>query len=419
MRLPQLQRKINENFRLRTVKTNRLKKLNLLLPTLLIVAGFFTSFSACNSKSGNDSGSADTVGTEYAMFLLSPKQDSSINERKFEQVPAVAGSADGKVIYVAWYSGGAAPGPGNFVTVSTSIDNGSNWVNDQLVVYPKKPSIRIFDPALWRDQNGQMHLFYGSAKDSAVWDGFGGVNSLKIAMKGSNLSFSDPERLSDGVMSNKPVFIKSKNLSLYPIYIDKPAKDSVGVKYPANGAFILGREYSTGNMPSISQYSSIELPDSLRIHDEPQLVETSNKGNFLALLRTTKGIYFANSTDYGKLWTVPMPFTASGPTTSSRFYIGKLASGNLLLVANNSTTRNNMTAFLSTDGGKTWPKKLLLDARENVSYPDADQTSDGNIHVVFDRDRTGAKDILYCRFTEESILKGDASSVFKARVNKP
>jgi len=136
------------------------------------------------------------------------------------------------------------------------------------------------------------------------------------------------------------------------------------------------------------------------------------------LMRTTRGIYAAISTDYGKTWTDPKPFTASGPTTSSRFYIGKLASGNLLLVSNNSTTRNNMTASLSKDGGKTWPYQLLLDSRDNVSYPDADQTPDGAIHVVFDRDRTGAKDILYCRFTEEDILKGLKENVFRKRVNK-
>jgi predicted neuraminidase len=89
-----------------------------------------------------------------------------------------------------------------------------------------------------------------------------------------------------------------------------------------------------------------------------------------------------------------------------------------MLVSNNSTTRNKMSAFLSKDGGKTWPHKLVLDERENVSYPDADQTSDGTIHVVFDRERTGAKDILYCRFTENDILNGNASVVFKNRVNK-
>lgn len=369
--------------------------------------------AACSptKETADLSGKPDSL---LADFRVAPQGDTSIANRKFEQVPAIAASADGKVIYVAWYSGGPAPGPGNFITLSTSTDNGQTWVNDQLVVYPKSGASRFFDPALWRDNKGQVRLYYGSAKDSLVWDGFGGVNSVDISMDGSKITYANPMRLTDGVMSNKPIFISSKNLTLLPVYVDKsPKPDSGNVKYPATGAFVYSKEPD-----GLTLYSSIVLPDSIRIHDEPQLVETSAKGDFLALLRTTQGIYSASSSDYGKTWSEAKAFTASGPTTSSRFYIGKLSSGNLLLVSNNSTVRNKMTASLSKDGGKTWPYQLLLDARENVSYPDADQTPDGNIHVVFDRDRTGAKDILYFRFTEDDVLKGVEANVFKSRVNK-
>ena len=371
-------------------------------------------FPGCSFNQKKSSSQSDDSSSFVADFRISPEGDSTISDRKFEQVPAIAASADGNVLYVAWYSGGAAPGPGNFVTVSTSTDEGKTWVNDQLVVYPKSPSSRIFDPALWRDHKGQVRLYYGSAKDSLVWDGTGGVNSVEISMNGSDIAYNAPQRMTDGVMSNKPVYLSSKQLTLFPVYIDKPASpDSNGKKFPENGAFIFA-----GDDKGFTKYATIVLPDSLRIHDEPQVVEVRSEGGFLVLLRTTKGIYSANSSDYGKTWSEPKPFTASGPTTSSRFFIGKLASGNLLLLSNNSTTRNNMTASVSKDGGKTWPYQLLLDSRENVSYPDADQTPDGSIHVVFDRDRTGAKDILYCRFTEEDILKGFKENVFKKRVNK-
>ncbi|SKB32386.1 sialidase family protein [Daejeonella lutea] len=381
-------------------------------PVLAIPLFLAVVLAACSpAKETTDlSGSADSL---LADFRVAPQGDTSISNRKFEQVPSIAASADGKVIYVAWYSGGPAPGPGNFVTVSTSKDNGESWVNDQLVVYPKSGSTRFFDPALWRDDKGQVRLYYGSANDSLLWDGFGGVNSVDISLAGSAIKYANPLRLVDGVMSNKPIYIAAKKLTLMPVYVDKaPKPDSADVKYPQNGAFIYSNDQS-----GLKLYSKIVLPDSIRIHDEPQVVEVSSTGNLLTLLRTTKGIYSVSSSDYGKTWSEPQPFTASGPTTSSRFYIGKLASGNLLLVSNNSTTRNNMTASISKDGGKTWPYQLLLDARENVSYPDADQTPDGNIHVVFDRDRTGAKDILYFRFTEEDVLKGLEGNVFKRRVN--
>jgi hypothetical protein len=377
-------------------------------------------FSGCSSvKTSSLSIAGDKDASAIAEFMYNPEH-FRLKDRKFEQVPAIGATADGKQVFVAWYSGGAAPGPGNYVTLSVSQDSGNTWLNDRLVIYPSNKSYRLFDPAIWRDNAGKVHLFYGSAKNNLIWDGFGGVNSVEIKWDGKKISTSKPLRISDGVMSNKPVYLSSKNLALFPVYIDKPLPGSKSDRvFPQNGVFIYSKEYSKSpNTLLLSPYASIKIDEDLRIHDEPQVVEISEVGECLAMLRTTKGIYYTKSSDFGKNWSAIQPFTASGPTTSSRFYLGKLSSGNLLLVSNNSTTRNKMTAFLSKDGGNTWPHKLLLDPRENVSYPDADQTSDGNIHVVFDRERTGAKDILYCRFTENDILSGNSSSVFKTRVNK-
>ena len=358
---------------------------------------------------------------QTAIFLQKPHQDPRIKNRKFEQVPAIAGTANGKQLFVAWYSGGDAPGPGNYVTVAVSLDNGKTWLNDQLVVYPAQPTTRIFDPGLWRDKHGQIWLFYGSARENKLWDSRGGVNAVQIGWDGTQITYQDPKLLTYGVMSNKPIYIPKKDQVLFPVYVDKPLPEDVTQKadLPKSGAFILTHEYKKyrEQPDTLLPYSSVIVPEEIRIHDEPQVVQLSDN-EFLCLVRTTKGIYYCQSTDSGKSWNQVAPFTAAGPTTSSRFYIGKLKSGNLILIANNSTTRNNMTAFVSKDGGKTWPYKLLLDARENVSYPDLDQTADGNIHVVFDRDRTGAKDILYFRFREDDIIKGLSPNLYKIKVNQ-
>lgn len=402
------------------IQFQNLKIRSILLSTVALTACCGFLISGCSvSKDTALVMSGDTNAAAMAEFISNP-DDSRLKDRKFEQVPAVGATADGKYIFVAWYSGGAAPGPGNYVTLSVSEDMGKTWLNDQLAVYPRSSEYRLFDPAIWRDQFGQVHLFYGSAKNNLIWDGYGGVNAVEIKWNGKKVSHSAPVRISDGVMSNKPVFLASKNTTLFPVYIDKPLPGTKSDStFPQDGAFIYSRNYSkSGRKLVLSSYSAIHIPEELRIHDEPQVVELNETGEYLALVRTTKGIYSTHSSDFGKSWSEVKPFTASGPTTSSRFYIGKLSSGNLLLVSNNSTTRNKMTAFLSRDGGKSWPHQLLLDARENVSYPDADQTADGSIHVVFDRERTGAKDILYCRFTENDLIKGDNNAVFKTRVNK-
>lgn len=373
-------------------------------------------FIGCSSIKSSKSTLSNSEKESTIFELISNPDDSRIKNRNFEQVPTIAASADGKQVFVAWYSGGPAPGPGNYVTLSLSLDSGKNWLNDQLVVYPKNQSDRFFDPMLWRDNQGTIRLFYGSAKDNLIWDGFGGVNSLQMAWNGEEITASKPVRLTDGVMSNKPLYLPTKNKILFPVYIDKPLPGTLSNKpFPKKGVFV----YDTQSGKNQFQlYSSIPIDEELRIHDEPQLVQISNSGGLLAMLRTTQGIYYTNSYDFGKSWTPIKALSTTGPTTSSRFYLGKLSSGNLILIANNSSTRTKMTAFLSKDGGITWPYKLLLDARENVSYPDADQTVDGTIHVVFDRERTGAKDILYCKFTEYDLISGNLKAIYKTRVNK-
>ena len=373
-------------------------------------------FIGCSSIKSSKSTLSNSEKESTIFELISNPDDSRIKNRNFEQVPTIAASADGKQVFVAWYSGGPAPGPGNYVTLSLSLDSGKNWLNDQLVVYPKNQSDRFFDPMLWRDNQGTIRLFYGSAKDNLIWDGFGGVNSLQMAWNGEEITASKPVRLTDGVMSNKPLYLPTKNKILFPVYIDKPLPGTLSNKpFPKKGVFV----YDTQSGKNQFQlYSSIPIDEELRIHDEPQLVQISNSGGLLAMLRTTQGIYYTNSYDFGKSWTPIKALATTGPTTSSRFYLGKLSSGNLILIANNSSTRTKMTAFLSKDGGITWPYKLLLDARENVSYPDADQTVDGTIHVVFDRERTGAKDILYCKFTEYDLISGNLKAIYKTRVNK-
>jgi hypothetical protein len=47
-----------------------------------------------------------------------------------------------------------------------------------------------------------------------------------------------------------------------------------------------------------------------------------------------------------------------------------------------------------------------LDERSPVSYPDIAQTPNGDIYVHYDRDRTGAAEILFACFREEDVQAG-------------
>ena len=141
-----------------------------------------------------------------------------------------------------------------------------------------------------------------------------------------------------------------------------------------------------------------------------------NDGRIRCFVRTNYGIGAADSFDGGKSFGKDFDTGLGGP--SSRFFIRRLKSGRILLINHYEFTgRNNLTAMLSEDDGKTWPHKLLLDERSNVSYPDATETDDGFIHLTYDRERGGFKDnmedvmnsareILTAKITEQDIIEG-------------
>ena len=83
--------------------------------------------------------------------------------------------------------------------------------------------------------------------------------------------------------------------------------------------------------------------------------------------------------------------------------------------------RSRMMAYVSDDDGASWMGGLVLDERDNVSYPDAAQGVDGTIYIVHDRERTQAKEILFHRVTEADIRAGRVitpGSALKVVANK-
>ena len=118
------------------------------------------------------------------------------------------------------------------------------------------------------------------------------------------------------------------------------------------------------------------------------------------------------SSDQGQTWSEVAPSAIAH--TSARFFIRRLASGNLLLVKHGpiatATGRSLLTAYVSRDDGVTWLGGLLLDAREGVSYPDGQETVDGLIRIIYDYNRTSDRQILMVVFREEDAVVGRAVS---------
>ena len=150
---------------------------------------------------------------------------------------------------------------------------------------------------------------------------------------------------------------------------------------------------------------------------EEHMVIELNDGRLAMYIRTFVGIAVCYSRDRGKTWSKPDKSVLSGP--GSRFFIRRLKSGRILLINHaNFNGRNNLTALLSEDEGRSWKYQLLLDERDNVSYPDATENEDGYIYITYDRERgsfkttmsetyDSAREILYSKITEEDIIAGE------------
>ncbi|MGN1077517.1 MAG: sialidase family protein, partial [Candidatus Gallimonas sp.] len=88
--------------------------------------------------------------------------------------------------------------------------------------------------------------------------------------------------------------------------------------------------------------------------------------------------------------------------------------------------RTNLTAYLSTDDGRTFPYKLLLDDRVinvspsgfcwGVSYPEASarQGENGEIYIAYDAGRYDHKEIRLAVITEKDIMAGEPISAGSA-----
>jgi hypothetical protein len=303
------------------------------------------------------------------------------------------------------------------VVLATSADGGRTWSGPRAVVDPPG-FIRAFDATLWLDPQGRLWLFWAQA--AGHWDGRGGVWAAVADDAGrEHPGWSEPRRISDGVMLNKPVVSPSGSWLLPVAFWMTPPtlplineRDKLNLSAGELQALLhdLGSRKGLAALASDDNGRTFQLRGMARfpageVASEHMIVPRG--ASLWMLARAKAGIVSSISHDGGRTWSDPAPSGIPHPFT--RFNIGRLRSGNLLLVRHNppnGRSRSHLTAFLSTDDGRTWPHSLLLDRRGNVSYPDAVEMPDGTIHVIYDRDRFTEREILLASFREEDIRKG-------------
>jgi hypothetical protein len=299
---------------------------------------------------------------------------------------------------VAFNTGGTGESGQNYGYFITSGDNGVTWSSPVLIIDgDDEADIGVYDNSLWVDPKGRLWTFwcqsYGwyDADNCPMWE-------MHTDNPGDpDPSWSEPRIVGQGLASIKHTVLN-------------------------NGDWVMcafGRDGHQDGIPQIYVYvttdegvtwiyrGTVPYPTTDYI-GESMIVQLSNS-KLRMIARTNEGLVTSISSDNGSTWT-PAERIYGITDEISRFHYGKLPSGNLLMVYNvrdNGGTavwgnRYNMIVAVSTDEGETW-KTLLLDERGNVSYPDADYDDRGNIYIVYDRERTGALEILLAVVTEDDI----------------
>ena len=347
---------------------------------------------------------APTALAAEAAELTSPRHvgpphvEHAATNRAFQGIPSLAVTVGGR-LWATWYAG-VTPGEdhNNYVALSTSGDGGATW-REVLVIDPDGGGpVRAYDPELWVSPDGRLFVFWAQM-DKGRRDSQHGVWCMETReFEVAQPKWSAPRRLADGVMMCKPLALSSGEWVL-PVSLWRAHDDSAQMLVSGD----LGKTWT--------RRGACNVPVADRGYDEHMFVERRD-GSLWLLVRTKYGIGESVSTDHGKTWPELKPSAILH--TASRFFIRRLASGNLLLVKHGpldtKTGRSHLTAYISTDEGRQWGGGLLLDERTGVSYPDGQQSADGIIRIIYDYSRTGERHILMAAFREEDAAAGKAVS---------
>jgi hypothetical protein len=326
------------------------------------------------------------------------KDNYQLEHRTSSGISSLAVSQGGR-IWAVWYAG-ITPGViveqcvNNYIVISASDDKGETW-KEVLVIDPDGPGpVRAFDPEVWIDPEGQLWVFWAQhirpvrTTSSGVW----AITTTNP--ESGDPEWSDPRRLTDGVMMCKPIVLSAGEWAL-PISFWHTIEESAKIVVSPDQ----GQTWQVRG--------AVNVPGDVRNHDEHMIVERKD-GSLWMLMRTRYGIGESFSFDKGFNWTPLIPSRIQH--TVSRFFIYRLNSGNLLLVKHGpiamKTGRSHLMAFISQDEGFSWSNGFLLDERTGVTYPDGQQTNDGTIYITYDYNRSKDQKILMTSFTEKDIIWG-------------
>ena len=289
------------------------------------------------------------------------------DDRPFKQCHAssIVQTASGDLIAV-WFAGTRESDPD--VGIWMSRREAGKW--SAPVVAAKVNETAHWNPVLFRDASGGIHLFFKVGPEIPSWQ------TYWISSTDDGRTWSAAKELvpgddgGRGPVRNKPILL-SDGSWLSGASTEKGAWIAFADRSEDKGA-----TWTRGNGWAVSL---VQIPGKGVI--QPTLWESA-PGQVHALVRSTGGVIGrADSPDGGHSWTQVMP--TSMPNNNSGIDLVRLSDGRLLLVYNpvaaNWGSRSPLNLALSTDNGVTWRDIASLESEPKMefSYPAIVTTSEG------------------------------------------
>ena len=339
-------------------------------------------------------------------MLITDKE--SLNNYKSEKriwqgIPKLEITKNG-IRYLSFTSGGIRDGIGNYVALTRQEGNKYHLI----AIIKDDDPYYVHDSCLWIDPLGRLWFFATKTRDYCVVAYIIDNPEDKV----EKLHFSNEKVICDGTIFHQPI-VSSKGDYLFSSWINdhEPYEDIVGDPQCERKSFLVK---SSDAGKTWKKVGSIAVKG--RHYDSSAIMER-NDGTILMYVRTNYGISVSSSKSGGRSWQEQSQQRIK--SADSTFCIKKLKSGRWLLIRHDDPlSRNNLTAFISEDEGKTYPYKLLLDERDNLSCPFVKVDENDVIHVVYDRERgsfcknarhalSKAREILEAEIKEDNILRGE------------
>ncbi|MBQ8559712.1 MAG: discoidin domain-containing protein [Tyzzerella sp.] len=356
--------------------------------------------------------------TTSAEIINNPGAEYSPDARNWQGCPSIAVTENGR-LWATWFTGGKTElATGNCAVLIYSDDKGETWVDPAVAVVHPDIAAQVTKPQIWiipdgyGEYSGKLWCTWTQHTGTGGFDGrmgtWGAICMNPDAEDPADFEWIKLGRLYEGRGSGKILVVKNE-------------KGTNGEEWLTTSFNWMDDRYYSNVYSSLDGGMNWSFKGQAEVigstYNNSVLVERKdeNGNNYLWMLsRQLEGRNMVESFSYdgGVTWTSSRPSQIMHPNVD--IYMGRTSSGKLLMVNHYmtapSTVRNNLTAFLSDDDGKTWNWSLLLDERSGVSYPSAVQDvvegKDGTIYIVYDYDRFNTGQILMATITEEDIMAG-------------